>query len=399
MLREGDLAPLAEAGIRPDFFLDEDNRRVYESVLRYKAEYGDVPTVAMMRADFPQYDFARASEPMDYLVKEVRDRHVLMLVQEGIDESSEHYSRRDASGAVAALQRIISQATEDTPTTRDVDYTSTGQQRWERYESLRDLPDGLRGIPTGFDTLDRATQGLQAEQLVTLVGPPKAGKSTLMVLTALAAHRYGKRPLLFTFEMSTDEIEERLDAISAEISHSRLRGGALKGDEKARLKKYLDNVEDMPTFILSADTSSATTLTGISAKVDVVKPDILFVDGVYLLDDENGEAKGSPQALTNLTRGFKRLAQNKQIPIVISTQVLYSRMKKSGITADSIGYSSSFAQDSDVILGVEPTDEPAVNRLRIVAARNAPPLSKKVTWDWETGKFQELDHDEEPDDF
>jgi hypothetical protein len=118
------------------------------------------------------------------------------------------------------------------------------------------------------------------------------------------------------------------------------------------------------------------------------------VDGIYMMQDELGEAQGSSQALTNLTRGFKRMAKNLQIPIVISTQVLEWKMnKKKGITSDSIGYSSSFAQDSDVILGVESTDDANINKIKVVLARNCPPLETYCQWDWETGKFEELNED------
>jgi hypothetical protein len=67
--------------------------------------------------------------------------------------------------------------------------------------------------------------------------------------------------------------------------------------------------------------------------------------------------------------------------------------KKKGITSDSIGYSSSFAQDSDVILGVEKTDDENINKIKVVLARNCPPLETYVQWDWTCGKFEELNED------
>lgn len=396
IVQERDLASVTDAAIRPEFFRDDRSRQVFETLLRHRAEYGQVPGPSVVRSDFPDYKLVQVRESFPYLIDRLRKQHSLALIEEGLREGVEAYDDGDPTGAAAALSRTLSRLSGDVPSTRDVDVTRTGEERLARYLQLRDLPDGMRGVPTGFETLDRATQGLQNEQLVTLVGPPKAGKSTLLLLSSIAAHLYGKRPLVLTFEMSNEEMSERMDAIRSGISHARLRNGTLTADEWAKLKKYLHTLEGMPQFWFSADTSSATTLSGIAAKIDSLEPDILFVDGVYMMDDENGEAKGSPQALTNLTRGFKRMAQSKSIPIVISTQVLTWKMsKKRGVTADAIGYSSSFAQDSDVILSVEPTDEPDTNRLRIVAARNCPPLSKKVTWDWETGTFEEIESDED----
>jgi hypothetical protein len=82
-----------------------------------------------------------------------------------------------------------------------------------------------------------------------------------------------------------------------------------------------------------------------------MKPDIVFVDGVYLMMDELTGEMNTPQAITNITRAMKRLAQRIDLPIIITTQTLLWKMRAGKVTADSIGYSSSFFQDSDVILG------------------------------------------------
>jgi hypothetical protein len=66
-------------------------------------------------------------------------------------------------------------------------------------------------------------------------------------------------------------------------------------------------------------------------------------------------------------------------------------MRAGKVTADSIGYSSSFFQDSDVILGLEPVEEDdSIRILKVVASRNCPPKETSLTWRWETGCF----HDE-----
>jgi replicative DNA helicase len=209
---------------------------------------------------------------------------------------------------------------------------------------------------------------------------------------AKAAFEAGYRPLFIGFEMSNDEQEERFDAISAHISHYKLRAGTLDNHEWKKLERSVHQLEAMQPFIFSADASSTTTLTGIMGKIEKYEPDIVFVDGVYMMDDEQGEQKGSPQALTNISRGFKRIAQRTNIPVAISTQVLEWKLnRKKGITADSIGYSSSFAQDSDVILGVLGTDDPKTQKLSVVTARSTPRFDTFIQWDWDRGEFTELD--------
>jgi replicative DNA helicase len=166
-----------------------------------------------------------------------------------------------------------------------------------------------------------------------------------------------------------------------------------------KIRKALSIRKNMHPFVFSEDTSSLTTVTALAGKVQEYQPDVLFVDGVYLMDDEEGEAKGSPQALTNITRSLKRLAQRFDIPVVATTQVLSWKLgnkKTRAVTADAIGYTSSFAQDADLILGVERNpdmEDQAI--IRVVLARTAPTGEVHVKWDWTTMEFEEVsDYDD-----
>jgi hypothetical protein len=66
-------------------------------------------------------------------------------------------------------------------------------------------------------------------------------------------------------------------------------------------------------------------------------------------------------------------------------------MRGGKVSADSIGYSSSFFQDSDVILGLEPVEDSDYTRnLRVVQSRNAAPEETTITWIWDTGCFHDV---------
>jgi KaiC/GvpD/RAD55 family RecA-like ATPase len=394
ILSDKDLGPTAEAGITSKFFLDPKDRAVFDRIVEFNTQHDSVPSLAALKIDFPEYKFVKPSNPLSFLIEEIRRKHALSLISVGMEEAVEAYGARDPDTAVGVLLDAINQIANDIPVSRDTDLTETGIERMQRYLALRDNPDYLLGAPTGFDTIDRATQGLQKEHLVTIVGPPKVGKSTILLLTAMAAWVHGFTVLMFTFEMSNDEMSERFDAFKAGISAHRLRTGRLKKDEWIKLEKMMRQIESMPPFWFSADTSGASTLSGIAAKVNKIKPDVLLVDGIYMMIDEITGESNTSQSLTNLTRGFKRLAQNKQLPVVISTQVLLSKMDaKNGVTLNSIGYSSSFGQDSNTVIGIEKTPDPAIMRLKVLAARNCPPLDVCIQWDWELGIFEELNGD------
>lgn len=214
--------------------------------------------------------------------------------------------------------------------------------------------------------------------------------SQLALKVAEHVHAQGLVPMFQSYEMSNLEQQQRFDALKAGISHSRLRRGALSHGEEHRYRAMLAEFEQAPDFYLT-DTTVGTTVSSLAAKINQFNPDIVFVDGVYLMIDEHTGESGTPQALTSITRGLKRLAQRLDKPVVITTQALLWKMRGNRLSEGSIGYSSSVLQDSDVILGLEKVeDDETVRTLKILASRSCGPAETPLLWDWETGRFEEI---------
>jgi hypothetical protein len=396
VVADSNLEAIVDAGITHDFFVGAKNRQLFQTIWRFKKQYGTLPTSDILKRDHPTTHLPDPADySLNYLVDQLRGNRERGLLSDGILEATEYIQNDNHDKAKEVLQQMLRRVEMDVPNSTVTDLTlRTLEERRAAYEELRKRDGRLLGIPSGFAAIDQVTQGFQPKQLITFVGLPKAGKSTLMLLAAMAAHEVAFRPFFIGFEMSNEEQEERHGAILSKVSHHRLRTGTLNATEYKRLERSWRVMLNMPSFFLCNDTQSATTLSGLQVHVERFKPDILFVDGVYMMRDEEGEPPGSPQALTNITRGFKRMAQTLDIPIVISTQALtWKTDKRRGITGNSIGYSSSFFQDSDLLMAVEQTELPDVNKVKIVGARNAQQMEKYIRWDWDTGVFEELDED------
>jgi replicative DNA helicase len=390
-VRTRDISILLEAGVNDDWFFVDENKAVWRFIRQHWTKYQEVPTGVTVLDNFPTYRLLAVEDNIDYLLDqliEYRKRQSTITV---VQDASEAIASGDHNTAIAVLnQGVAKLLDEGSRETTDIDLTLNAIQRFDEYLNVKTRPNGLLGIATGFRTIDQATAGLQPGQLITIIAPPKTGKSVLALQVAVNVHNDGFVPLFQSFEMNNIEQQHRHDAMRSHIAHSRLIRGALTKEEEARYQKVLEDMEGMHKFYLT-DAVSAMTVTGLAAKIDKLRPDIVFVDGVYLMVDEITGEQNSPQALTNITRGLKQLAMSKKIPIVISTQVLLWKMKKRQVSADAIGYSSSFYQDSDVILGLQKQDEEddTSRELRIVASRNCGPASSDLLWDWEEGKFEE----------
>ena len=390
-IRTRDISTLLERGVEGGWFFNDDNRAVWEFLRNHWTKYQEVPTATTVLDNFPTYKLLAVDDALDYLLDQLIEFRKRQKSIEVVQQAADAIAAGDHTSAIKIMGHgFATLIDEGSAAPTEIDLTKDAIDRFDEYLDIKTRPNGLLGIATGFQVMDMATAGLQPGQLVTIIAPPKTGKSVLAMQMAVNVHNDGQVPMFQSFEMSNLEQQHRHDAMRAHISHGRLIRGALTTDEEARYRDMLLRMGGMHKFYLTESISGAT-VSQLALKLEKLRPQILFVDGVYLMFDEISQERGTPLALKNITQSMKRLAQKYDIPIVQSTQVLTYKMKKGQVTADSIGYSSSFHQDSDVIFALQRQDEDddSSRLLRIVASRNCGPAEVELLWDWEEGKFQE----------
>lgn len=395
VIRENEILPVIEAGLKPQHFSPSWSE-VWQWVVTYWRDHSSVPSERAFGQEYANVQLVDPSrEQFSNLIEELLESYRHQKLVETLATAVPLLNNNETSDAMQVLADGIQTASADVARLRDINLIDNWEQRVERYQLMKDTPNAIRGIPTGFGGLDRITSGLRPQQLITFVGEAKKGKSLITLIMANAVHTHGKVPLYISFEMSAEEQSARYDALISGISHTKIIRGDLTNNEIEKIRRSVSIRKNMHPFILSEDISSLTTVSAIAGKVQQHKPDLLVVDGVYLMDDEQGEPKGTPQALTNITRSLKRLAQRFDIPIVGTTQVLSWKLgnrRSRQITADAIGYTSSFAQDSDLVVGVE--SDPDIEDqaiLRVVLARTAPKGEVRIKWDWSNMDFSEVE--------
>ena len=389
VIRDRDIIPVLQRGVGDVWFLDDDNRRVWTFIRSHYTQYNEVPTATTVKDHYPNYKVLDVQDSIDYLLDTMVEFRRRMLTRQGLENAVEQLQENNHEAALVSMEQTIARVNEQGVLgTHEIDLTKNTEERYKEYQAIQNAT--FLGIPTGFTKIDEATAGLQGGQLITIIAPPKTGKSQIALQMAINVHRLGKVPMFQSFEMNNHEQQQRHDAMRSHISHSRLRRGKLLPAEESRYIDMLNQMENEHPFHL-VDAVNGITVSALAAKIEQCKPDIVFVDGVYLMMDEITGEMNTPQSITNITRALKRLAQKIDKPIVITTQTLLWKMRAGKVTADSIGYSSSFFQDSDVILGLQPIEEDEELRmLKVVASRNCPPSETAITWRWETGCF----HDE-----
>lgn len=389
VIRDRIIIPVIEQGIKDEWFVDKDLRRVWAFIREHYSNYRVVPTPETIKDNFPNFTMYNVEEDIQYLIDTMIKFRRNMLTRNGIQDIMQKMSANDHDAALTEMSKVVTLVNaQGIIGTNHVNLIENTDKRLEEYENLNHKK--LLGIATGFEKIDEATSGLQGGQLITIIAPPKTGKSQIALQMAINVHATGMSPMFQSFEMNNFEQAQRHDAIRAHLSATRFRNGKLQRMELERYKQLLEDMKAEHPFHL-IDAMGGLTVDTLVAKAEQLNPDIIFIDGVYLMLDQVTGESNTPQALTNITRALKRVAQKLNIPVVITTQTLLWKMKGNKVSADSIGYSSSFFQDSDVILGLEPIEEEEKQRLlKIVQSRNCSPSGEQITWDWETGCF----HDE-----
>lgn len=392
VIRDRDISLMMERGVQDDWFVNRDDRDVWVFLRKHYARYNEVPTANTVKDNYPTYRLLKVDDTAEYLLDQLIEYRRRLDTIRLIQDATEAIEQGDHEAALGLMaKRTVAIGDAGTIKVNDLDLTDDPMARFKEYEFLEANGGGMLGIPTGFPTIDLATAGLQPGQLITIVALPKVGKSVLAMQVGSNVHRAGHNVALQSFEMSNHEGTTRHDAMCAGISHARLIRGALEPDEKVRYKKMLRAMSLMYHKFDLMDSTAGVTIQTVEAKIELLQPDLFIVDGSYLMIDMHTGERNTPQALTNITRDAKNLAQRKGIPIIITTQALAWKMKNGKLAGDSIGYSSSFLQDSDVLLGLEKDDNDPLSRiLRVVEARNCGPTECDLVWDWERGQFEEF---------
>lgn len=394
----GDLAAVVDGGVGADHFLDPQNRSVWDSIVSFKSDFGEAPTPEVVLRDYPNYAFTpEGSGPIEYLVRELHEQRRRTLIDLGLGAVAAAMDKGGTEEAIPFLRLMLSQITVMGQDSKEIDYAATGAQRLEEYRYAKDNPGEMLGIPTGFKFLDRVTLGTQRQQMLVLTGLAKSCKTTIMLRMTRKAYEHGAKPLLVSFEMPYNEIARRLDGFLAGVNPKKLQTGQYSEIEWRKLERALKDPLGEHPYIVTEDRAGAMTISGLQSKIDSLSPGVLFVDGAYFLHDEISRESQTPLALTNISRGLKRLALNNDLPVVVTTQSLSHKVGAKGLTANSLGYTSAWVQDADTVIGVEATDIDFAYRMKILASRNAPPQEHIITINWDPPSFEEAEYEAEDD--
>jgi len=210
---------------------------------------------------------------------------------------------------------------------------------------------GLLGLSSGFVDLDRKTSGFQPSDLILVAGRPSMGKTTFaMNIAEFAVLHEKKTALVFSMEMSREQVLMRSIASTAKIDFQNVRTAKLDDHEWPRLTHAS---ADLIRSKLVIDDSPALTVMEVRARARRVKREhdlhLIVVDYLQLM---SGEGENRVNEVANISAGLKAIAKELKVPVIALSQLnrgVESRNNRRPVMSD-LRDSGSLEQDADVIL-------------------------------------------------
>ncbi len=267
----------------------------------------------------------------------------------------------------------------------------------ERLEHLASHGGETMGVPSGLGDLDRITTGFQPSDLIILAARPSVGKSSLAANMARNACLKADVPvIMFSLEMSKEQVAQRLLCSEAAIPSQKLRNGMLDEDEWRRLSTALGRLGEARIYI---DDTPGISVMEIRTKCRRLKAEfglgMVIVDYLQLMRSSH-KAENRQQEISEISRSLKGLARELNVPLIALSQLsraVEQRQRQIPQLSD-LRESGAIEQDADIVMFLyNDAEMEQQNTIELIVAkqRNGPTGSVRLFFSKDIGRFEDLD--------
>lgn len=212
---------------------------------------------------------------------------------------------------------------------------------------------GIVGIPSGITELDRETGGFRDSNLTIIAGRPGMGKSAMLNTIALNAALAGHPIGIFSLEMSSLELTQRVVSSVSRVNGRKLNSGGILDSEWQKMQTAIEKIETLPIYI---DDTPAVNILQIRAKARRWKImhgiKIILIDYLQLMSsaDKSGNRE---QQVSEISRGLKSLAKELNVPVIALSQLSRAVETRGGSKRPMLSdlrESGAIEQDADNVL-------------------------------------------------
>ena len=222
-------------------------------------------------------------------------------------------------------------------------------------KSTRELADDeVTGLNTGYEDINKITQGFQRSNLVILAARPAVGKTALALNFAYRAATRAKKPVaIFSLEMSSELLVRRLIASESLIPLKNLSTGQLSGEQRLKLSDAVKRVGGAPIYIDDTPGNKLMDIIAKSRKLQAKEPELglIVVDYLGLVETSGNKGDSRQEEVRKISLALKQLAMELKIPVLALSQLSRDVEKQNRKPQLSdLRDSGSIEQDADVVM-------------------------------------------------
>jgi replicative DNA helicase len=267
--------------------------------------------------------------------------------------------------------------------------------------------DALVGTPSGFTRLDRLTSGWQKAELIIIAARPSMGKTAFALSMARnMAVDHGRSVAIFSCEMSSIQLVNRLIVAETDIPGDKIKNGRLNEEEWKQLDSRIKKLVQAPIYI---DDTPAISIFELRAKCRRLKAqhklDIVIVDYLQLMSGPEN-AGSREQEVSNISRSLKSIAKELDVPILALSQLNRSVEMRGGTKRpllSDLRESGAIEQDADMVVFIHRQEKfgiPAfedgsstkgIAEIILAKNRNGPVDDVKLRFREEKAQFVDID--------
>ena len=408
--------------IRPETFYAEKNSIIYETMLELhsKATPIDLLSVSHRLKEKEQLERIGGASYLTEIVNSVPTstnirhyadmvfkKHMLRkIISTGeYVEALGYEEGRDLDEVLDDASKKMFEATNISGTQKFVQLKDALGEAWERLDKIHKSKDELRGVPTGFRDLDNKLSGLQNSDLIILAARPSVGKTSLALdIARHAAIRHNIPTVIFSLEMSTQQLVDRMLAAESGVNSWKLRTGKLNLEEEfTKIRDSLDPLSKAPIFIDDQAANNILRMKAVARRIKMEKGlGLIVIDYLQLMvPTQTKQADNMVQQVTEISRSLKQLAKELCVPVLALSQLNRAVEARGGKPRLSdLRDSGSIEQDADVVMFIhrevneEGGGKQQMTEIMIEKHRNGATGSIKLFFDEERTTFLDIDSSE-----
>ncbi|MFI3267561.1 MAG: replicative DNA helicase [Rikenellaceae bacterium] len=221
-------------------------------------------------------------------------------------------------------------------------------------EEAKNKPDGLSGVPTGFNDLDKITLGWQPSDLIIIAARPAMGKTAFVLsMTRNMAIEFNRPTAFFSLEMSSEQLMTRLIVSESGLNSGLIKSGRLDANQWSHLEKAIVPLQAAPIFI---DDTPALSIFEFRSKARRLKVQydvqLIVIDYLQLMTGPSETRGNREQEVSTISRSLKAIAKELNIPIIALSQLNRSVETRGGDKRPQLSdlrESGAIEQDADIV--------------------------------------------------